>query len=177
MARNSVLIYYSCLLYLALADDKHSYFWREYTGTIPDDAVRFEDLYIAQIPYNGLLPATLYSGKKEAVSECFGRRVTMTTGIKILCDELTETFDWEWVNVNKLTENMLQDYVVGGVEDGSKLYIGKVFHEGEWKIGKVFPGTSRWKGLRIWYNSGDKYITEDFQLLKKLPTDAFRFGA
>ncbi|GJQ68813.1 hypothetical protein Trydic_g19801 [Trypoxylus dichotomus] len=175
--RSIIFIYYFCLYYLAVAGNKHSYYWRDYTGTIPDDAVRFENLYIAQIPYNGFLPATLYSDRKEAVTECYGRKVTMKQGIKILCDTLTEAFEWDWVNVHHLTEEKLQDYVIGGVEDGSTLYIGKVFHEGEWKIGKVFPRSSGWKGLRIWYNGGDKYVTPDFQLLKRLPIEPYKFRA
>lgn len=89
--------------------------------------------------------------------------------LQVLCDDLLENFTWEYVNVNSLTNEKLSDYVVGGTEDGSTLYIGKVFHEGQWKIGKVFPPSSQWKGLRVWYNSGDKYATDDFQILKYAP--------
>ncbi|GJQ68819.1 hypothetical protein Trydic_g19807 [Trypoxylus dichotomus] len=164
--KNTVLFYCYCLLIFTSAENQHNYFWRDYRGTIPSDALEVEGLYVAQIPYNGALPATLYPEKKEAVSECEGHRVVVKEGIKLLCDAWNTSFSWEFVNVNKLTKQKLKDYVIGGTEDGSTLYIGKIFHEGEWKIGKVFPPSSRWKGLRVWYNNGDKYVTDDFQILK-----------
>lgn len=66
-----------------LTVNQHNYYWRDYRGTIPDDAVRYEGLYVAQVSYNGVLPATLYPDKKEAVTECQGHRISITTGIKV----------------------------------------------------------------------------------------------
>ncbi|KAI4454292.1 hypothetical protein MML48_9g00012273 [Holotrichia oblita] len=164
-----LICYYCVLMQLFRVGNQHNYFWRDYKGTIPDDAFEFEGLVVAQIPYNGLLPATLYPKSNEAVSECFGRKVSTKTDIKVLCDNYHENFSWEYVNVNNLTTEKLSDYVIGGTEGGSTLYIGKVFHEGQWKIGKVFPPSSQWKGLRVWYNNGDLYRIEDFQILKYSP--------
>ncbi|KAI4454256.1 hypothetical protein MML48_9g00013386 [Holotrichia oblita] len=149
--------------------NQHNYFWRDYKGTVPDDAFEVEGLLVAQIPCNGLLPATLYPKSNKAVSTCFGWRRSTKTDIKVLCDSYHENFSWEYVNVNNLTTEKLSDYVVGGTEVGNTLYIGKVFHEGEWKIGKVFPASSIWKGLRVWYNKGLVAAIEDFQILKYSP--------
>lgn len=58
--------------------------------------------------------------------------------------------------------------VIGGFEAGNTLYVGRVFHEGEWKIGRVFPPPCQTKGLVVWYNDGRQYVTSDFQILKYL---------
>lgn len=61
-----------------------------------------------------------------------------------------------------------KDLVIGGKELFNTLYIGKIFHEGQWKIGKVFPPTSIYKGLRIWNRRNKVQVFQDFEILKYL---------
>ncbi|GJQ78246.1 hypothetical protein Trydic_g2574 [Trypoxylus dichotomus] len=144
----------------------HHYYWRDYWGEIPHDGISYAGIYVAQIPNNGILPAALYIDTKEAVTEVFGARVAETKSIKILCDPNSENFYWEYTTTGKLTDENLDDLVVGGIEAGGYLYIGKIFHEGEWKICKVFPSSSEYKGLRGWYRNNSYFVANDFQVLK-----------
>ncbi|KAI4464728.1 hypothetical protein MML48_3g00012081 [Holotrichia oblita] len=154
---------------LSFGNIQHNYYWRDYKGTIPEDAVNgTADLYIAQVYYEGILPATVYPSTKQAVTECRGARRILKYPIKILCDKRKDNFEWTYVNVNSLNAEKLSDMVVGGFEVGNTLYIGRTFHEGEWKIGKVFPPPYYLHGLTVWYNDGRQYITHDFQILRYL---------
>ncbi|GJQ78247.1 hypothetical protein Trydic_g2575 [Trypoxylus dichotomus] len=144
----------------------HHYYWRDYWGEIPHDAISYAGIYVAQIPNHGILPASLYPQTKEAVTEVFGRKVVETKSIKVLCDPNSENFYWEYTTTDKLTEDKLENLVVGGVESGSYLYIGKIFNEGEWKICKVFPPSSEYKGLRGWNRNNTQLFSDDFQVLK-----------
>lgn len=56
---------------------------------------------------------------------------------------------------------------MGGLESNSTLYIGKAFYDGEWKIGKVFPTDSEYKGFKTWNNTDGSFRSlDDFQVLK-----------
>ncbi|GJQ72154.1 hypothetical protein Trydic_g3248 [Trypoxylus dichotomus] len=140
-------------------------YWREYIdGHIPEDAVFVETgIYVGQLPMNGILPATIYSSQRKAVSECFTKRVEATEGVKILCTTNSERLQWKYVNIANLNKSHLGKLVRGGIEEGQILYIGKIFHEGQWKVGKVFPGFHNLRGLRIWTNSGGHHVASDFQ--------------
>nr|XP_022909077.1 uncharacterized protein LOC111420334 [Onthophagus taurus] len=142
-------------------------YWRDYGRTIPSDAFPSgHGTYIAIVIFNGgLIPATLYPHLYMAVSEGPNGRVEFRDNIKILCTSRPESLTWEPVSVDQLNLTFLKKCIPGGYEDGSKLYIGKVFHEEEWKIGKVFPITSEWKGLRVWWNSGQTYTPQYFEVL------------
>lgn len=66
-----------------LSVNEHNYYWRSYNRSIPEDALEYEGLYIAQVLYNGLLPATLYPKEMRAVTECEGRRIVLYGGIRV----------------------------------------------------------------------------------------------
>lgn len=61
----------------------------------------------------------------------------------------------------------MADAVKGGNQENKfDLYIGKAFHEGEWKIGKVVGMTEASKGLWVWNTDGRAIHLFQFQLLK-----------
>lgn len=60
------------------------YQWRDYTGSLPLDALHFNGLYVAQVYYKGFLPSTLYPQKREAWTVYNGEKVIMKQGIKVL---------------------------------------------------------------------------------------------
>lgn len=90
-----------------------------------------------------------------------------------MCTGHPENFQWENVNTNWLVQGALDNLVRGGIEGGQTLYIGKVFHAGQWKIGKVYPSNHQLRGLRIWTASGGLHVAHDFQILKYIPQDNF----
>ncbi|KRT82451.1 hypothetical protein AMK59_3280 [Oryctes borbonicus] len=148
---------------------EHNYYWRDYRSKIPDDAIKgTSNLYISQVYFEGNLPATLYPQRNEAVTECRGHKRVIKYPVKVLCDRRKDNFEWEHVNVDFLTAEKLKDMVVGGFEVNFTLYIGRVFHEGEWKIGKVFPPPYYLKGLTVWNKNSGQYITHDFEILRYL---------
>ncbi|XP_022908628.1 uncharacterized protein [Onthophagus taurus] len=143
-------------------------YWRDYKGTIPNDAVPTDNgTYIAQVilASGGNIPGTLYQYKKVAVSAASGKRLEFLNNIKVLCSPKPSALKWKFVNTNQLDAKFLDKCVVGGFEIGYTLYIGKVFHEGEWKIGKVFPPNAKYTGLTVWRDDGNSYPTHDFQIL------------
>lgn len=63
----------------------------------------------------------------------------------------------------------MHNAVVGGYQLNVKehLYIGKAFHEGEWKVGRVVRidfGAD--KGLWVWNSAGEQVGIKQFHLLK-----------
>ncbi|XP_022907889.1 uncharacterized protein [Onthophagus taurus] len=143
-------------------------YWRDYKGTIPNDAVPTDNgTCIAQVILAncGNVPGTLYQHKKVAVTESSGKRVEFLSNIKVLCSPNPSALKWQFVNTNQLDAKFLEKCIVGGFEIGYTVYIGKVFHQGQWKIGKVFPPHAEYTGLRVWGDDDENYSTDDFQIL------------
>nr|XP_022907591.1 uncharacterized protein LOC111419068 [Onthophagus taurus] len=153
-------------------------YWRDYNGSIPSDAFpTYHGNYIAQVVYYvreelGVVPGTLYPESKIVISESAHGKITFKDNIKILCTTEPTAFEWMYVNVEQLKPTFLQNCVIGGgayyYNRGVKVYIGKIFHEGQWKIGKVFGLDVKQPGLKVWWNNGRTYWAKDFQILRKL---------
>ncbi|KRT82161.1 hypothetical protein AMK59_3962 [Oryctes borbonicus] len=155
-----------CIFCICLAKVEHNYYWRQYRGKIPLDAFNAaENLYVAQLINQWLMPGTFNATTKEAYSEQ-GSRLTVTDNFKILCDFHSDNFYWEKVNIYDLVGSNLNDLVVGGSEFGATLYVGKVFHDGEWKIGKVFAPLHLLQGLRVWDDKNQRHVAQNFEVLK-----------
>ncbi|GJQ78248.1 hypothetical protein Trydic_g2576 [Trypoxylus dichotomus] len=131
----NVNIFY-CLLFCIVnfSSGAHDYYWKDYIEDIPPCAISVHDILIAQVPYKGILPAGFYRSTKQAVAEWGGKKIVMTNGIKFLCDKNSDHFTWEYVTSDSLTGDALNNLVVGGFEANYTLYIGLMFHQGEWKV-------------------------------------------
>nr|XP_022910671.1 uncharacterized protein LOC111421722 [Onthophagus taurus] len=147
-------------------------YWRDYNGTIPSDAYPAgNDIYIGQtlnLPYmqvGGLLPGGLYPDRHMVIVEAHGKRQEHNKNIKVLCTSTPYLLKWKWINTRDLKPNLSENCVIGGYEGDRLLFIGKIFHDGEWKIGKVFPPSNDRNGLRIWTKEGIAFRTQDFQIL------------
>lgn len=46
------------------------------------------------------------------------------------------------------------------------IFIVKIFHEGEWKVGKVISPLHVYKGIWVWTSVGGTNTLMEFQLLK-----------
>ncbi|GJQ65225.1 hypothetical protein Trydic_g15628 [Trypoxylus dichotomus] len=152
-----------CILKVATA----YYCWRDFIEDIPRCIISTNGIIIAQAPSYGILPGSFDLSSKAVVTEKGGQKVVLTEGIKFLCDKDDSRFSWDRVTTDSLTGDGLKNLVIGGYESNSTLYIGKVFLEGEWQVGKVFPASSKWKGYRGWYANNDTlYESGDFEILK-----------
>lgn len=157
--------FFACLLLIgieltstndALTQD---FYWRDYApGDIPYDAFRCDEgKYIGQVLHaNQNLPATIYPHSNIAVAELYGKQ-EIKENIKILCTPDPSRLYWEKVNFNRLRGNQMENVVKGGYI-GINLFIGKIFTDDEWKIGKVAPFESPDKGIHIW-NQENKWVT------------------
>ncbi|GJQ73002.1 hypothetical protein Trydic_g1639 [Trypoxylus dichotomus] len=89
---------------------------------------------------------------------------------KIFCSNRRGNFYWEKVNFSQPNDGQMANVVRGGyqLDDGSQfnLFIGKAFHENEWKVGKVVEITHRWKGIWLWDRNGKSINLQEFYILK-----------
>ncbi|KAB0790949.1 hypothetical protein PPYR_02749 [Photinus pyralis] len=141
------------------------YYWREYDGTIPTDAVPGGSdkdgnlTYVGQIYMKdyGLLPATITRGSTVAVSSSQGITVQTEKDVKILCS--MEQYMFKWIVTKTGEEHLFTvdcPLVKGGSETNQTIHIGRVMYEGATIIGRVFSYWEIHKGLWIPYNGQQK---------------------
>ncbi|KAK5641168.1 hypothetical protein RI129_009715 [Pyrocoelia pectoralis] len=148
------------------------HYWRDYTGQIPNDAIiagtdkQGLPIFIGQVFLKeiGLLPATIYAHSSSIQATAWGKVFTVDKNVKILCSQNSE--DYRWIptkieNMHLLTHCHL---LPGGTETETTLYIGRVIHEMELEIGKVYPNFSPYKGLALPHN-GKQATYDTFEVL------------
>ncbi|KAK9752081.1 hypothetical protein QE152_g4475 [Popillia japonica] len=106
-------------------------------------------------------------------------RVIYTKNIRIFCTPTPQQFLWEKIDLSEPYEGQMNNAVKGGFQANinENLFIGKVYHEGECKIGKVIPIPNTFKGLWVWYNVDGHpasevewlNISNDFYNLRQIP--------
>ncbi|KAJ3647994.1 hypothetical protein Zmor_019833 [Zophobas morio] len=154
-----------------LAHSSIDYYWRDYNGKIPEDAVLGgrdkynKDIYIGQayVQNEGLVVVQIDKGQSTVYAEMEGIK-RLDKNIKILCGP-PHSFYWMPSNLTKLhTDLKKKQLVVGGHEDGAKRYfvgriqcpdgvcIGKVLEKG-YRDRSVFYGVDR-SGHQL---KGDSY--------------------
>ncbi|XP_071055825.1 uncharacterized protein [Onthophagus taurus] len=146
------------------------YYWKICDGAVPDDAVLTEDttIFVSRVCAGGhhdrmsCYTATYNSIDMTSTANVNRHRDIFYKNRMILCTSNPELLRWEFVNIESLTGDFLNKVVSAGSLDGTDRYVGKVFHENEWKISTVEPG----KGLLIWANEdGTDVVVTDFQVL------------
>ncbi|GJQ73005.1 hypothetical protein Trydic_g1642 [Trypoxylus dichotomus] len=175
MFRTIIIPFIIVALNLNAALTQHFY-WRDYSYEyLPCDA--FEAApgrYIGQVYQYGNMVGTIYPQNGTAIAEIYGKQ-NFAKNIKIFCTNRSEYFYWEKVNMNEHYSRGQMSYVVaGGYQiDGESqfpLYIGKAFHDNEWKIGKVVDIFHRWKGLWVWDRDGITLNLQEFYMMKYNPS-------
>ncbi|KAF2896632.1 hypothetical protein ILUMI_09543, partial [Ignelater luminosus] len=114
------------------------YYWRDYVGVIPEDAIQGgtddygNPTYVGQAYFEKfeLLPVIIYVGCKSANATAYANEITTDKNIKILCGKYKENFEWVATKneeTHLLTNRIL---IVGGYEVGQTLHIGRVQYSG-----------------------------------------------
>jgi hypothetical protein len=124
------------------------YYWKEYAGVIPPDALPGgrdldgRNTYIGQayIHGHGLYVAQIFPGKNELDVPCYGVKKA-DKDIKILCTKHADNFEWITTSNKYFHVNMTNKLPVpGGYESvGNKglLNIGRLTYQGVLKVGRV----------------------------------------
>ncbi|KAK5641279.1 hypothetical protein RI129_009826 [Pyrocoelia pectoralis] len=146
-------------------DEIIDYYWREYVGEIPNDAIPggfdksgnptfIGQMYSAKF---GLLPSTICNSSKQLLASGGGKSFTSDTFVKVLCSQHHERY--KWIVTENAKTHLLTNYhlVIGGNEAGYVLNIGRVNHEMGILIGKVFAHHTPYRGLSIPYK--EKEVT------------------
>jgi hypothetical protein len=142
------LLYFFILLFsvsIPVFSKTFNYYWKDYFGEIPADAVpggtdkNHQTTYIAQvyIPNHGILTTRLYKGSKSVTTSRYGIH-TSEQFIKVLCSDEPEKLSWVKTTAAKLHTDLIGKHlVVGGTENGKILNIGRASYQGEVIVGKV----------------------------------------
>ncbi|GJQ72994.1 hypothetical protein Trydic_g1631 [Trypoxylus dichotomus] len=172
MARS---LYASLCLYLAVmtrpVSSSKNYYWREYIpGYKYKDAFEAApSRYVGQFPHcAGDLVATIYPFSNMAVG-IQDTRIIQHHHIKILCSTTPEKFYWQKVSFKGKEEDQMKHGVKGGYQAEIKhwLFIGRIFDDDEWKIGKVIPMNQKDSGLIVWDRDTGIKRFEVFEMLKR----------
>ncbi|RZC34222.1 DnaJ and/or DUF3421 domain containing protein [Asbolus verrucosus] len=125
---------------------EENYYWRDYTGSVPEDAVvggknvNGKNVYIGQA-YDrnvGLIPVQINAGVKEVIIPIFGKIKRTDKYTKILCGPQAN-FYWLPANATDLHLTLLDKHpVLGGHVDGAgQINIGRISRDSETKIGRI----------------------------------------
>ncbi|KAJ3642674.1 hypothetical protein Zmor_025435 [Zophobas morio] len=155
------------------------YYWRDYTGEIPDDAlpgghdINKKATFIGQafLSNVGIVPGTIYPGQ-PGMRLPFGWNANFSdAGMKILCSSNWNCFSWENANSTNLHMTTIgKQLVIGGCENGGSIVnLGRVMHQGELIVGKVLGYQAG--NAKMFYVCGDKeHGVTSYQVLVYYPS-------
>ncbi|RZC14261.1 DUF3421 domain containing protein, partial [Asbolus verrucosus] len=126
------------------------YYWRNYNGVVPKDALpggkdnRGRNTYIGQVYMheNGLFICEIYPGIQQVEVQCYGVQ-KVDAGIKILCTQSKNSFMWLPTSAATFhVDSINRHVVVGGnnyraKQNSGVLNIGRVMFDGALKVGAV----------------------------------------
>ncbi|KAK5640391.1 hypothetical protein RI129_011202 [Pyrocoelia pectoralis] len=145
-----------CTIFFVGGGDACGYYWREFDGIIPPDAlpagldVYNKPIYIGQALYENLLiPAKIYHNDNTAYFEYGGKELTTKLNVKILCTDEPDQFEWIKTNNSHIREITDRFLVQGGYHPSSSTYIGRIRTDGEVLIGKVLADNTASEGLHV----------------------------
>nr|XP_022900831.1 uncharacterized protein LOC111413918 isoform X1 [Onthophagus taurus]XP_022910787.1 uncharacterized protein LOC111421824 isoform X1 [Onthophagus taurus] len=172
MKHNFVIEIFILTIFLCViqSNSDYDYYWRDYDGSIPPDAVSAAyGLYIGQkFQKCTLIPGSIYSQNQTFIGEYVGKFETKDD-VKILCS--SRVLKWVTVNMEKffyegnLIPSEYCKLVPGGYQDAGnyRWYIGRVFHENMWKVSKV--DLRNFKALSVWSINGSYERVKNFEML------------
>lgn len=135
--------------------DVEGYYWRDYVGIIPTDAVPGGANKIAYIGQAlnpsmnnhpaAILPGIINGNTKRMSYEYNGGDHSGTQDVKILCSAHPEQLQWVAVRAGDslLTVNKDKQFVVGGHDTDHMMLIGRITESGNVLIGKLAVNIAR----------------------------------
>lgn len=130
---------------IAAASHNDAFYWRDYTGVIPEDAlpagidVNGHSVYIGQVSARPRQtePAKIYINDRNAYYEFNNRERSMKENIKIFCTPHPERFEWITVSYDSIGLLINKQLVIGGYQQQYDTYIGRVREGSEISVGKA----------------------------------------
>ncbi|XP_063911333.1 uncharacterized protein LOC135128351 [Zophobas morio] len=145
----SLLLFFQLTLVLGNNWNCANYYWRDYFGTIPYDAIpvgkdhQGDNRYIGLVYNRGyeLLPANVLPKEGIAQATAYTSVLNSTEYLKILCGPYKRAFVWFRVeNPSTFHSSNYPNLIPGGSEVGKKVFITRVFYNGEAIVGKMHEG-------------------------------------
>ncbi|KAK5646594.1 hypothetical protein RI129_005058 [Pyrocoelia pectoralis] len=126
------------------------YYWREFDGKIPQDAlpggINSEGVttYIGQVfGRNLVIPAKIDIVNDTVTYEWGYKEFLATENIKILCARYPEQFQWLSTGHGYMSQLKGKHLIIGGYEEGADIYIGRIQLDDELALGKVINGSNQ----------------------------------
>ncbi|KAJ3642676.1 hypothetical protein Zmor_025437 [Zophobas morio] len=149
------------------------YYWRDYTGEIPEDAfpgghdLNSKPTYIGQafLEGEGVIPTTLYPGQAGLNLPCNWKVNYSDISMKILCTSNRNSLSWENTTSQELLSTITgRRAVIGGHQRRGKLYVGRVMHQGELLVGKIHSNEPL-LGIMYYVGSNKEIDIKSYQVL------------
>ncbi|KAF5291624.1 hypothetical protein FQA39_LY14346 [Lamprigera yunnana] len=133
------------------------YYWKEFFGSIPFDAVpggydeEGATTYIGQVYMQeyGLLTGTLYRGCSKIHTSAYDKDIIHDRNIKILCSNVQNRLKWMPTKKGEHYKLSNCHLVIGGTETDLIEVIGRIYYNGQAIVGKVFRDDAKSSGLWI----------------------------
>ncbi|KAF5271199.1 hypothetical protein FQA39_LY08206 [Lamprigera yunnana] len=169
----SLILPLLCVIFqIGFTIEQNDYYWKDYIGYIPNDAIaagkdkQGQPVYVGQAFFKdiGLLPTTIYVGFPQIKVTAWGKVFETDKNIKILCSKHPDYYKWipTTIDAMHLLTNCL--LLPGGTETDTTLHIGRANHQLETQIGKIYPCFSKFKGLALPHN-GQEANYKTFEVL------------
>ncbi|KAJ3636629.1 hypothetical protein MTP99_000153 [Tenebrio molitor] len=149
------------------------YYWREYTGEVPEDAIvggkdsNGKNIYIGQayIRNEGLLVVQITPGVRQVFAPSHGVKKT-DKYVKILCGPQEKVY-WMSSTPSNIHLDLIDKHaVVGGHEDGwGYMSIGRINYQGDIKIGKINTFSIEEPYLYFIGNGKERTVSNSYQIL------------
>ncbi|KAF5280048.1 hypothetical protein FQR65_LT03303 [Abscondita terminalis] len=167
-------LYFAIISFIVVENvaNTNDYYWRDYIGHIPNDAIEGgrdklgKAVYVGQAFFKniGLLPTTIYSNSPNIQITAGGKVFSSNQNIKILCSKNPNYYVWIPTTIDSM--HLLTNCLIlpGGTETDTILHIGRAYHEMETQIGKIYPSFSEYRGLALTHN-GKEANYKSFEVL------------
>jgi len=147
------------------------YYWRDYSGIIPSDALpggldrSGRPMYIGQILHrNMLLTAKLYLNDNKGYYGATQKEFTGANNIKVLCTQHPDRFEWIETTADDIPKLADRHLIIGGHEPGYTMYIGRAYYKLETAVGKVSTGNPENHGLYVTHEGTESKL-KSFEIL------------
>ncbi|KAF5299434.1 hypothetical protein FQA39_LY11580 [Lamprigera yunnana] len=176
MFNKVVFAFFFCVFQTSIALVTEGYYWKDFKGEVPDDAIKGgksangEPIYIGQVlHYDKLLPAKILTNDNKAYFAWNAEQST-TENIKILCSPYPERFQWIPTHKNEIHLLTNEHVINGGAEPNQYLYIGRALYKSETLVGKVRTADKASQNLGLYITSQKKEaVLDTFEILVYSP--------